>query len=161
MVDLSLSAAWQFPLVVGLVDEVRVLVTLEMTLRVDLKCLGIIRWYIVFPTWCLFALFAPFRTEFCILLFLKGPSFVLSIMLLFGPDRTELPVFDVFGSFPVVADGSSWVCYSSSLMSTSPPVFSLLRLSLLCNLASSKLCTVGFGTGTFAEVTVFDAVCFF
>ena len=38
---------------------------------------------------------------------LKGPSFTLSVMFLFGPEWTKLPDFDVFGSFPVVADGSS------------------------------------------------------
>ena len=46
---------------------------------------------------------------------------MLSVMFLFGPEWTELPNFDVFGSFPVVADGSSWLCYSSSLTSTSRP----------------------------------------
>ena len=116
--------------------------------------------------WCLFAFIVPFRTEFCIrtplaLLLLKGPSFTLSIMFLYGPDRTELSVFYVFGSFPLDADGSSWVCCSSPPMSTSLPDLSPLHFSPPCNLVSSKLCTLGVGTVTFAEVTVFDAVCFF
>ena len=55
MVDGSLSAAWQFSLVFGLVDQLLVLATLEMTLRVDKESLGIIRWLIVLPTWHLFA----------------------------------------------------------------------------------------------------------
>ena len=56
MVDRCLSAAWQFPLVVGLVNEVGVLVTLEVTFVADLKCLGIIRWHVILPTWCMFGL---------------------------------------------------------------------------------------------------------
>ena len=54
MVDGSLSAAWQFSLVFGLVDQLLVLVTLEMTLRVEKESLGFIRWLIVLPTWHLF-----------------------------------------------------------------------------------------------------------
>ena len=36
---------------------------------------------------------------------LNGPSFVLSVLFLFGPDRTELPVFESFGL--LVKDDSS------------------------------------------------------
>ena len=49
MVDWSFSAAWQFALVIGLVDQLVVLVTLEMTLRVDKESLSIIRWLIILP----------------------------------------------------------------------------------------------------------------
>ena len=126
--------------------------TLEVTFVVDLKCLGIIR--------C-FLLGLSFTLELSAVCFLKGPSFTLSVIFLFGPDRTELPDFDVFSSFPVVADGSSGLCYSPSLMSTSLPGLILMAPFLPCILASSKLCILGLGTWTFPEVTVFDVICFF
>ena len=77
------------------------------------------------------------------------------------PEWTELPNFDVFGSFPVVTDGSSWLCCSPSLTSTSLPGLTPVALFPPCILASSKLCILGLGTWTFPEVTVFDVVCFF
>ena len=77
---------------------------------------------------------------------LKGPSFTLSVMFLFGPEWTELPCFDVFGSFPVVADDSSWLCYSLSLTSTSWPDLTPVAVFLPCILVSSKLCILGLGT---------------
>ena len=40
-------------------------------------------------------------------LLLKGPSFVLSVMFLFGPEGTRLPVFEGFSPLSLVADGSS------------------------------------------------------
>ena len=46
-------------------DEVGVLLTLEVTFVVDLKCLGIIRWLVILPTWCLFTGMFHFRTVFC------------------------------------------------------------------------------------------------
>ena len=52
MVDWCFPAAWQFSFVVSLVYEVGVLVTLEVTFVVDLKCVSIIRWHVIFPTWC-------------------------------------------------------------------------------------------------------------
>ena len=84
---------------------------------------------------------------------LKGLSFTLSVMFLFGPEWTELPDFDVFGSFPVVADGSSWLCCSPSLTSTSLPGLTPVALFPPCILASSKFCILGLGTWTFPEVT--------
>ena len=86
---------------------------------------------------------------------------MLSIMFLFGPDGTRLQVFDVFSPLPVVGGGSSQMCCSSSLTSTSLPSFVVLCLFLPEFWASSKLCTLRVGTGTFAEVTVFRDVGFF
>ena len=60
MVDGSISAAWQCAFVVGPVNEVGVLVTLEVTFVVDLKRLSIIRWHIILPTWCFATSFASF-----------------------------------------------------------------------------------------------------
>ena len=82
-------------------------------------------------------------------------------MFLFGPEWTELPDFDVFGSFPVVADGSSWLCCSSSQTSTSQPDLTPVAVFLPCILASSKLCILGLGMWAFPEVTVFSVICFF
>ena len=92
---------------------------------------------------------------------LKGPSFTLSVIFLFGPEWTKLPCFDVFGSFPVVADGSSWLCCSPSRTSTSLPGLTPVAFFPACNLASSKLCILGLGMLPFPEVTVFGVVCFF
>ena len=64
MVDWCFPAAWQFAFVVGLVNEFGVLLTLEVTFVVDLKCLGIIRWSVILPTWCLFTGIFHFRTAF-------------------------------------------------------------------------------------------------
>ena len=66
MVYGSISAAWQFAFVVGPVNEVGVLVTLEVTFVVDLKCLSIIRWHVILPTWCFATCLLHFRTEFYI-----------------------------------------------------------------------------------------------
>ena len=76
------------------------LVDTGMTFVVDLKCLGIIRWLVILPTWCLFTGMFHFRTLFALKLsvvwLLKGPSFTLSVMFLFGPEWTELPDFKIF-----------------------------------------------------------------
>ena len=159
MVDGSISAAWQFAFVIGPVNEVWILVTLEVTFVVDLKSLSIIRWHVILPMWCFLACLLHFRTEFYIRTSCctpKGPSLLLSVMFLFGPERTVLPVLDVFGSFPFDADVSSWLCCSLSLMSTSPPDVGPLPFYLPCILAFSKLCILGLGMGTFPDVTVFD-----
>ena len=66
MVDWCFPAAWQFAFVVWLVYEFGVLHTLEVTFVVDLKCLGIIRWSVILPTWCLFTGMFHLRTIFCI-----------------------------------------------------------------------------------------------
>ena len=102
-----------------------------------------------------------FTLELSAVWLLKGLSFTLSVIFLFGPEWTKLPNFDVFGSFPVVTGGSSGLCCFSSLTSTSLPDLSLLALFPPCILASSKLCILGLGTWTFPEVTIFDVVCFF
>ena len=76
-----------------------------MTFVVDLKCLGIIRWSVILPMHGAFLLVCfilglSFVLELLTVWLLKGPSFTLSVMFLFGPEWTELPCFDVFGSFP-------------------------------------------------------------
>ena len=152
----------QFAFVIWLVDEVGVLHTLEVTFVVDLKCLGIIRWLVILPTWCLFTGMFHFRTAFrirttCCLVTERTVFYTI----LFGPEWTELPDFDVFSSFPFVTDDSSWLCCSPSLTSTSLPGLTPVALFPPCILASSKLCILGLGTWTFPEVIVFGVVCFF
>ena len=83
-----------------------------MTFAVDLKCLSIIGWSVILPyvvpfLLVCFILGPCFALKSLPVLLLKGPSFTLSVIFLFGPEWTELPCFDVFGSFPVVADASS------------------------------------------------------
>ena len=77
MVDWCFPAAWQFSLVVWLVDEVRVLVTMEVTFVVDLKCLSIVRWSVILPM-CVFLLVC----------FILGQSFALEPLALLLPERT-------------------------------------------------------------------------
>ena len=133
-----------------------------MTLVVDLKCLSIIRWSVILPTWCLFTGMFHFRTAFRIrivtCLIAEGTVFYIIRNFLIW---SKLPCFDVFGSFPVVADGSSWLCYSPSRTSTSLPGLTPVAFFPACNLASSKLCILGLGMPPFPEVTVFSVVCFF
>ena len=68
---------------------------------------------------------------------------------------------DVFSSFAFVADGSSWLCCSPSLTSTSLPGLTPVAFFPPCILASSKLCILGLGMWTFPGVIVFGVVCFF
>ena len=77
MVDWCFPAAWQFAFVIWLVDEVGVLLTLEVTFVVDLKCLGIIRWSVILPTWCLL-----------LVCFILGPFFRIGIACCLVTERT-------------------------------------------------------------------------
>ena len=83
-------------------------------------------------------------------------------MFLFGPEGTELPVFDVFGS---LSSYHIWLILDVLLLITdihsSTKFQSTMPFPSVILGMSSKLCTVGLGTGTFPEVTLFDAVCFF
>ena len=88
--------------------------------------------YVVPFYWHVFILGPLFVLELLTVWLLKGPSFTLSVMFLFGPEWTELPDFDVFGSFPVVADDSSWLCCSPSLTSTSLPGLTPVAVFLPC-----------------------------
>ena len=92
---------------------------------------------------------------------LKGLSFVLSVMFLFRPGRTKLPVCEGYGLLPLVANSSSWMCFSSSLMSTSLPSFTPLYLFLPEFWTFWKCCIFGLGTYTFDEWTIFRDVDFF